>query len=72
MRYYSMAYFCTLIALATDVNTCVNIELDTQRDSRAERARRPLSADASVTNVQHLHNSYEERTTLDEYTCCAI
>ena len=58
MRYYSIAYFFTLIALATDGG----IELDTQRDLRAERARRSFSADASVTNVQHLYNSYKERT----------
>jgi hypothetical protein len=70
MRYYSVAYFCTIIARETDGES----ELDTQRDLRAERASRSFSAGASesVTNVQHLYNSYEERSSVDEYTCCAI
>ena len=68
MRYYNTAYFCTIIALETDGDS----ELDTQRDLRADRSRRPFSAGASVTNVEHLYNSYEERTFVDKYKCCAV
>jgi hypothetical protein len=68
MRYFSAAYFCTIIALETDGDS----ELDTQRDLRADRARRSFSAGASVTNVQHLYNSFKERTSVDEYKCRAV
>jgi hypothetical protein len=64
MQYYSIAYHCTVIALETDGNS----ELDTRRDLRAKRARRPSPQDASVPSVQHLYNKYEERTSVDEYT----
>jgi len=65
MRYY---YNLFLHALGTDGDS----EVDTQRDLRAERARRSFSVGASVTNVQHLYNRCEERTSVDEYISCTI